>query len=103
MYQMEQSLMPLRDRPHRRLMSSLNRLEARRSGGRQGQLSIAYATQFNMASSVRMVHVKKYEADCGAVSSPVGHCSRWSCRCRCSYMLSIKCGLQRDVRYGSPR
>jgi hypothetical protein len=35
------------------MVRSLDRLEARRSGGHQAQLSIAHATQVNVASSVR--------------------------------------------------
>lgn len=52
-HQLEQSLMPLLDRAHRMLVRSLDRLEARRSGGPQAQLSIGHATQVNVASAVR--------------------------------------------------
>ena len=53
MHQLELSLMPLQDRAHRMMVRSLDRLEARRSGGKQGQLSIGHATQVNVASAVR--------------------------------------------------
>jgi hypothetical protein len=53
MHRLEQSLMPLLDRAHRMLVRSLDRLEAGRSGGKQGQLSIGHATQVNVASAVR--------------------------------------------------
>jgi hypothetical protein len=52
-HQLEQTLMPLLDRAHRMLVRSLDRLEARRSSGRQSQLSIGHATQVNVASAVR--------------------------------------------------
>jgi hypothetical protein len=37
------------------LVRSLDRLDARRSGGRQSQLSIGHATQVNVANRVRNV------------------------------------------------
>ncbi|HUE46304.1 MAG TPA: hypothetical protein VMO81_08650 [Aestuariivirgaceae bacterium] len=49
----EQSLMPLLDRAHRMLVRSLDRLEARSSGGSQGRLSIGHAGQVNVGSAVR--------------------------------------------------
>jgi hypothetical protein len=53
MHQLEQSLMPLLDRAHRMLVRSLDRLDARSTGGRPGQLSIGHATQVNVGSAVR--------------------------------------------------
>jgi len=53
MQQLEQTLMPLLDRAHRMMVRSLDRLDARRSGGHQAQLSIGHATQVNVASAVR--------------------------------------------------
>ena len=54
MHRFEHSIMPLLDRPHRMLVRSLDRLEARRSGGGpQAQLSIGRAMQVNVGSAVR--------------------------------------------------
>jgi hypothetical protein len=53
MHQLEQSLMPLLDRAHRMLVRSLDRLEARRSGGPKAQLSIGQAGQVNVGGLVR--------------------------------------------------
>jgi len=54
MHQLEQTLVPLLDRAHRMLVRSLDRMDARRSSGRQAQLSIGHATQVNVASAVRI-------------------------------------------------
>ena len=55
MHQFEHSLMPLLDRAHRVLVRSLDRLEARRSGRTQGQLSIGHAGQVNWQVRCGMV------------------------------------------------
>jgi hypothetical protein len=52
-HQLEQSMMPLLDRAHRMLVRSLDRLDACRSGGPKGPLSIGHVTQVNVASAVR--------------------------------------------------
>jgi hypothetical protein len=53
MHQLEQSLMPLLDRAHRMLVRSLDRLDARRSGGSRAQVSIGHVGQVNVTSAMR--------------------------------------------------
>jgi hypothetical protein len=50
-HQLEQSLMPLLDRAHRMIVRSLDRLDARRSGGPKAQLSIGHASGISDCSS----------------------------------------------------